>query len=105
MPRILRALGDEFQSRFNRKKTAPVNQYEGFTERGEVVLRDLRGTRRAELPDINVKADAPDSNPLVIYRPSGAKTVDASIQTALIASRTRPQVPSRRTTVQGGGRC
>jgi hypothetical protein len=41
MPGSLRSIAD----RIERKDTVPVNRYEGFTERGEVVLRDRRGFR------------------------------------------------------------
>jgi phage portal protein BeeE len=40
MLRILRAIGDEF----NHKGAASANDFVGFTGRGEVVLRDRRGT-------------------------------------------------------------
>ena len=37
------------------KDTAPINRYEGFTSNGAVVLRDRRGTSKAEIPDIDTK--------------------------------------------------
>jgi len=63
MPRILRAVGDEIQTRFRRKETAPVNRYEGFTERGEIVLRDRRSTVKAEIPNVDLKAEEPRRRP------------------------------------------
>jgi hypothetical protein len=62
----------------SRKDTAPLNRYEGFTERGEIVLRDRRGTVKAEVPDADEKGFAGGSDPLAIYKPTGAKTVDAA---------------------------
>jgi hypothetical protein len=60
------------------KDTAPVNSYEGFTGRGEVVLRDRRGTVKAEIPDVSTKSSTLGDDPLAIYKPSGAKAVDAA---------------------------
>jgi HK97 family phage portal protein len=78
MPRILRAIGDELQSRLGRKDTAPVNTYEGFQGNGAVVLRDRRGTRKAEIPDADAKGFSGGDDPLAIYKPTGAKSVDAA---------------------------
>jgi phage portal protein BeeE len=64
--------------RLSAKDTAPVNRYEGFTSTGQVVLRDRRGTRKAEVPEVSEKAFAGASNALAIYRPSGAKHVSAA---------------------------
>jgi hypothetical protein len=77
MPGIFRAIGDEFKSRLGQKDTAPLNPYEGFNEAGAVVLRDRRGTRKAEIPEVSLKSEA-GSDPLAIYKPSGAKQVDAA---------------------------
>src|SRR5579871_4684055 len=55
------------------KDIAPVNSFEGFTSRGEVVLRDRRGTVKAEIPEVSEKAFGDD--PLAIYKPTGAKAV------------------------------
>jgi hypothetical protein len=38
-------------------------------------LRDRRSTGKAEIPDIDLKSG---SDPLAIYKPTGAKSVDAS---------------------------
>jgi HK97 family phage portal protein len=78
MPRIFRAIGDEFNDRFSRKDTASVNTFEGFQSNGAVVVRDRRGTVKAEIPDISEKSGTLGSDPLAIYRPSGAKQVDAA---------------------------
>jgi len=42
---------------FGKKDTAPLNHYEGFTDTGRVVLRDRRGTRKAEIPDVELKSE------------------------------------------------
>jgi hypothetical protein len=60
------------------KDTAPVNRYEGFTSNGAVVLRDRRGTSKAEIPDVDTKGITMGDDPL-IYKPTGAKSVVASI--------------------------
>jgi hypothetical protein len=62
----------------DQKDTAPVNRYEGFTANCAVVLRDRRGTSKAEIPDIDLKSESLGSDPLAIYKPTGAKTVDAT---------------------------
>jgi hypothetical protein len=36
--------------------TVPLNAYEGFKEDGSVVLRDRRGTRKAEIPGVDLKS-------------------------------------------------
>src|SRR5258708_3750915 len=71
MPEFLRGI-------FRAKDTAPVNRYEGFTAAGAVVIRDRRGTPKAEVPDADAKGFSGSSDPLAIYKPSGAKTVDAA---------------------------
>src|SRR5580704_5190958 len=78
MPRFFRAIGDELQSRFNRKDTVPVNTYEGFQSNGAVVIRDRRGTLKAEIPNVSEKSGTLSSDPLAIYKPNGAKQVDAA---------------------------
>ena len=60
------------------KDTAPVNRYEGFTSNGAVVLRDRRGTSKAEIPDVDTKGITMGDDPLAIYKPTGANSVDAS---------------------------
>jgi len=77
MPRIFRAIGDEFKSRLSLKDTAPVNSYEGFTGSGAIVLRDRRGTSKAEVPEIAEKG-FDGGNPLAIYKSTGAKAVSKS---------------------------
>jgi HK97 family phage portal protein len=78
MPRILRAIGDEFNHRFSRKDAASANEFVGFQSNGAVVLRDRRGTLKAELPNISEKSETLGADPLAIYKPSGAKTIDAA---------------------------
>lgn len=72
MPRIFnRIFGSPSE-----KDTIPLNAYEGFTSAGQVVLRDRRGTRRAEVPEADLKSETLGNDPLAIYKPSGAKQVD-----------------------------
>jgi hypothetical protein len=73
MPGFLRALNP-----FSRKDTAQVNRYEGFTGNGRIVMRDRRGTVKAEVPDADTKAFGMGDDPLAIYKPTGAKQVDAA---------------------------
>jgi hypothetical protein len=51
MPRFFRAIGHEFNHRFSVKNSAPGNEFVGFQGDGAVVLRDRRGTLKAEIPD------------------------------------------------------
>ena len=74
MPRIFRAIGDEFNHRFSVKNTAPVNTFEGFNSRGEIIVRDRRGTLKAELPNVTEKSETLGSDLLAIYKPSGSKS-------------------------------
>ena len=78
MPRIFRAIGDEFNHRFNYKSAASGNEFVGFQANGAVVLRDRRGTLKAEIPDISTKSETMGDDPLAIYKPSGAKSIDAA---------------------------
>jgi hypothetical protein len=78
MPRFFRAIGDEFNDRFSRKDTGSVNEIVGFQSSGAVVLRDRRGTLKAEIPNVREKAETLSDDPLAIYKPSGAKHVDAA---------------------------
>src|SRR5690348_13577117 len=57
---------------------APVNTFEGFQSNGAIVLRDRRGKRKAEIPDVDEKSLTLGSDALAIYKPSGAKSVDAA---------------------------
>jgi phage portal protein BeeE len=75
---FLRAIGDELNHRFSRKDAGTVNEFVGFTSRGEVVLRDRRGTVKAEIPQADEKGFSGGSDPLAIYKPSGFKNVDAA---------------------------
>ena len=68
MPRIFRAIGDEFKSRLGRKDTTPVNRYEGFTGDGRVVPRDRRGTLKAEIPDVSTGLRGHDTQSPILTR-------------------------------------
>lgn len=57
--------------------TQPVNRYAGFTPEGRVVVQDRRGSKKAGIPDAEEKGFDGASS-LAIYRPSGAKQVDAA---------------------------
>src|SRR5207253_1622727 len=75
MPRFLRTIADRWE-----KNTQPLNRYEGFKGNGAVVLRDRRGTAKAEIPNVSEKANGGSlsDDPLAIYKPTGAKSVDAA---------------------------
>ncbi len=62
----------------DQKDTIPVNHFEGITGDGRVVLRDRRGTVKAEVPEVTFKSETLSDDPLAIYKPTGAKHVDAS---------------------------
>jgi hypothetical protein len=68
-------MDDEFKNRLGRKETVPVHRLEGFRGDGAVVLRDRRGTAEADFPDIDEKG-LTGSDPLAIYKLTGAKQVD-----------------------------
>jgi HK97 family phage portal protein len=74
MPNFIRAIGDEFKSRLSQKDTAPVNAYQGFQSNGAIVVRDRRGTAKAEIPEVTEKGYG-GGDPLAIYKPTGAKSV------------------------------
>lgn len=69
MPDFLRSI---FSS--SKKDTAPLNRYEGFTSSGAVIMRDRRGTLKAEYP-LSAKSEAYSDDPLAIFKPTGAKHV------------------------------
>src|SRR5438045_1055727 len=75
MPQFFRALADRLE-----KNTQPLNRYEGFQGNGAVVLRDRRGTAKSEIPNVSEKANGGtlSDDPLAIYKPTGAKSVDAA---------------------------
>src|SRR5258707_14575394 len=75
MPTFFRALADRLE-----KNTQPLNRYEGFKGDGAVILRDRRGTAKAEIPNVSEKANGGtlSDDPLAIYKPTGAKAVDAA---------------------------
>jgi hypothetical protein len=62
----------------SQKDAAPVNRFEGFRSDGAVVLSDRRGTRRAQIPTAAQKSETLGDDPLAIYKPAGAKHVDAA---------------------------
>ena len=43
-----------------------------------MVLRDGRGTLKAEIPNVGLKSETLGNDPLAIYKPTGAKHVDAA---------------------------
>src|SRR5580698_1882625 len=75
MPGFLRAIGNEFTNRLSSKNAASGNEFVGFQANGAVVLRDRRGTVKAEIPEAEEKGFG-GSDPLAIYKPTGAKSVD-----------------------------
>jgi hypothetical protein len=70
MPPILRAITDEFNHRFRQKDAGSVNEFVGFQGNGAIVLRDRRGTLKAEIPEANEKGFSGGSDPLAIYNPA-----------------------------------
>src|ERR1700691_2986686 len=75
---FFRAIGDELKSRFSQKDALSTNELVGFQSNGAVVLRDRRGTLKAEIPNVSEKSETLGNDPLAIYKPSGAKYVDAA---------------------------
>ena len=69
-------ISEVYQRVANSGGTAPINRYEGFTPDGRIVLSDSRGTHKAGIPEADEKAFG--SDPLAIYRPTGAKTVSSA---------------------------
>jgi HK97 family phage portal protein len=57
--------------------TAPLNRYSGFNDNG-IVVTDRRGTKQTKMPAADEKAYGMGSDPLAIYKPTGAKTVSAA---------------------------
>jgi ferritin-like metal-binding protein YciE len=76
MPSFFRAIGDEFKQRLTTKQAE--RRYDGFTGDGRVVLTDFRGRREARPPEADTKSNTLGDDPLAIYKPTGAKTVDAA---------------------------
>jgi hypothetical protein len=70
MPRLLRTIADRLE-----KNTQPLNRYEGFKGDGAVILRDRRGTAKAEIPNVSEKANGGtlSDDPLAIYTSTGTK--------------------------------
>ncbi len=78
MPDLFKAIGNEFSSRFSRKDVERVNRHEGFNAAGKIILADPRGTRKAEIPTVTEKGLTLGSDPLAIYKLSGAKQVNVA---------------------------
>ena len=49
MAGFFEVIADEFNRRFNRKSQASANEFVGFQANGSVVVRDRRGTLKAEI--------------------------------------------------------
>jgi HK97 family phage portal protein len=75
MPQFLRTIADRIEA--NRKGTITPNRFVGTTTQGAVVLEDRRGTRKAEIPNVDTKSSVLGNDPLAIYKPDGAKPIDA----------------------------
>ena len=75
----------------NQKEIATVNHHENFRGNGEDVLRDHRGTAKAEIPATDPKGFGTLSDSLAIYKPSGTKIVDTATGMATVSG------PERRT--------
>jgi hypothetical protein len=54
---FFRAIRDEFEDRFTTKNAASGNDFVGFQSNGAVVLRDRRGTLKAEIPNVTEKSE------------------------------------------------
>lgn len=54
------------------------NTVEGFKGNGAIVVRDDRGKRKQEIPNVDTKAEVLSDDPMAIYKPSGSKHVDAA---------------------------
>ncbi|HEX3861285.1 MAG TPA: phage portal protein [Stellaceae bacterium] len=76
MPRFTNFVREFFGA--EQKNADRVNRYEGFQSDGAIVLQDSRGTRKAEIPAAETKSAVVGDNPLAIYKPTGAKSVDAA---------------------------
>ena len=63
--------------RFSLKEAGSVNGFVGFQGNGAVVLRDRRGTVKAEIPTVEEKGFS-GNDPLAIYKPAGSENVDAA---------------------------
>jgi hypothetical protein len=60
----------------NSSTTLPAHRYDGFTADGRVVLTDRRGA--SKIPNVDLKSEGLGDDPLAIYKPTGAKQVDAA---------------------------
>jgi hypothetical protein len=64
MPRFFSRILD----RVSAEDTTPVNTFTGITADGRVLLRDRRGTRKAEIPNVETKSETLSTDPLAIYK-------------------------------------
>ena len=62
----------------------PANRYEGFNANGAIVLSDRRGTRKAEIPDVDTKALGMGSDPLKILASEGLPTFEKDSNEAVV---------------------
>jgi hypothetical protein len=76
MPKWISAVVEKIANP-NSSGSAPLNRYSGFNDTG-VILTDRRGTKRVGVPDAEEKAYGMGSDPLAIYKPTGAKTISAA---------------------------
>ena len=93
MPKFLKSVARFVTA--DQKDTASVNTFEGFQGNGAIVVRDRRGTAKAEIPEVTEKG-YDGGNPLAIYKPTGAKSVSpqkamASFNGWTFATRPRPR--------------
>jgi hypothetical protein len=65
-------------ARVTNKEADRPRRLDGFQANGAVVLTDFRGKREARLPDADTKSYGMVDDPLAIYKPTGAKHVDAA---------------------------
>lgn len=78
MDRFLNAIGWKTQNP-NSSGDVSLNKVDGFKSNGAVVLSDKRGTQKSEIPNVSEKASySGGDDPLAIYKPTGAKSVDPS---------------------------
>jgi hypothetical protein len=75
---LLHLYAQIFTWRLPQKRYCTCKSIRSFTTGGAVVLRDRRGTVKADIPDADEKSFGSGSDPLAIYKPTGTKTVDAA---------------------------
>jgi HK97 family phage portal protein len=77
MPKWISNLAEKIAPNPNSGGTAPLNRYSGFNDTG-IVVTDRRGTKQTKAPQTEEKAFGMGSDPLAIYRPTGAKNISAA---------------------------